>query len=65
MKVSVDVTNTGKMNGEEVVEIYVTDKEVIRPCSHPGPGRFQTRIAESRRNKESGDSTESGTVFAD
>ena len=33
MKVSVDVTNTGKMTGKEVVQLYVADKEstVIRP----------------------------------
>jgi beta-glucosidase len=31
VKVSVDVTNTGKMDGEEVVEIYVTDKESSVP----------------------------------
>lgn len=33
MEVSVDVTNTGKMEGKEVVQLYVADKEstVIRP----------------------------------
>lgn len=33
MKVSVDVTNTGKMTGKEIVQLYVADQEsaVIRP----------------------------------
>lgn len=33
MKVSVDVTNTGKMAGKEIVQLYVADREstVIRP----------------------------------
>jgi beta-glucosidase len=31
VKVAVDVTNTGKMDGEEVVEFYITDKEASAP----------------------------------
>jgi beta-glucosidase len=31
VKVSVDITNTGKMDGEEVVEIYVSDEEALAP----------------------------------
>ena len=31
IKLSVDVTNTGKMDGEEVVQVYVTDKEATVP----------------------------------
>ncbi len=31
VKIAVDVTNTGKMDGEEVVQIYLTDKEATAP----------------------------------
>ncbi len=31
VKVAVDVTNTGKMDGEEVVQVYITDKEASAP----------------------------------
>jgi beta-glucosidase len=31
VKVAVEVTNTGKMDGEEVVQVYVTDKEASAP----------------------------------
>jgi beta-glucosidase len=31
VKISVEVTNNGKMNGEEVVQVYVTDKEASAP----------------------------------
>jgi beta-glucosidase len=31
VKLSVDVTNSGKLDGEEVVEVYVTDKEATVP----------------------------------
>jgi beta-glucosidase len=31
VKVAVEITNTGKMDGEEVVQVYVTDKEATAP----------------------------------
>ena len=31
VKVTVDVTNSGKIDGEEVVQVYVTDKEATAP----------------------------------
>ncbi len=58
VNVSVDVTNAGKTDGEEVVEVYMTNKAATTPVPNLALSGFQKGIPQSRRNKKSGGCTE-------
>lgn len=52
VKISVEVSNTGKMDGEEVVQVYVTDKEASAPVplrSLAGFKRVYLRAGETKK----------------
>ena len=51
VKVSVDITNSGKMDGEEVVQLYITDKEASAPVplrSLAGIKRVFLKVGETK-----------------
>jgi beta-glucosidase len=52
LKISVEVTNTGKMDGEEVVQVYISDKEASAPVplrSLAGFKRVFLRAGETKK----------------
>jgi beta-glucosidase len=52
IKISVDVTNSGKMDGEEVVQVYITDMEASVPVpvrSLAGFKRISLKAGETRK----------------
>lgn len=52
LKVSVDVTNTGDRDGEEVIELYVKDEKASTPrpiCQLEGFERINLKKAKQKR----------------
>ena len=62
MTVSVDVKNTGKRAGDEVVQLYVKHDKIRAGTSGAGTARLQAHRLAARRNEDGGNSP--GSQFA-
>ncbi len=52
IKISVDVTNTGNMDGEEVVQVYVTDKDATVPVPVRSLAGFKRVVLKAGETKK-------------